>query len=98
MITACITLHGRSAKRMEILQTLKGMKDQLDEKTQCRQAKIYQNIDDENGFFLVEAWPSEDDLDEYLTSELFKVLLGINPILKETLEVKVFGFLRMVGL
>jgi len=98
VITACITLHGRSAKKMEILQTLKGIKDQLDKKTQCRQAKIYQDIDDENRFFLVEYWPSEDDLDEHLSSGLFKVLLGLNPILEEPLDVKLFGCLRVVGL
>ena len=98
VITACITLHGRSAKKMEILQTLKGIKDQLDEKTQCKQANIYQDIDDENCFFLVEDWHCEDDFDEHLSSGLFKVSLGINPILEEPLEVKVFGFLRMVGL
>ncbi len=97
MITACITLHGRSAKRMEILQTIKGIKDQLDEKTRCRQVKICQDIDDENTIFLVEDWPSEHDLDEYLSSRLFKVFLGLNPILEEPLEMKVFAFLREVG-
>jgi quinol monooxygenase YgiN len=90
VITACITLHGRSEKRMEILQTIKGIKEQLDKKTRCRQVKIYQDIDDENTFFLVEDWLSEHDLDEYLSSGLFKVLLGLNPILEEPLEVKVF--------
>ena len=94
MITACITLHGRSEKRMEILQTIKGIKEQLDNKTRCRQVKICQDIDDENTFFIVEDWPNEDDLDKYLSSLLFKVLLGINPILEEPLEVKVFTYLR----
>ncbi len=97
MITACITIRGRSEKRMEILQTIKEIKDQLDKKTRCMQIKIYQDIDDENTFFLVEDWPSEHDLDEYLSSRLFKVLLGINPILEEPLEVKVFTFLRALS-
>ena len=98
MVTACITIHGRSVKRIEILQTIQGIKEQLDKKTRCRQVKIYQDIDDENIFFIVEDWVSEDDLDEYLSSRLFKVLLGINPILEESLEVKVFAFLRKPGL
>ncbi len=98
MITACITIRGRSEKRMEILQTIKEIKDQLDKKTRCMQIKTYQDIDDENTFFLVEDWPSEHDLDEYLSSRLFKVLLGLNSILEEPLEVKVFAFLRKPGL
>ncbi|HHB75003.1 MAG TPA: hypothetical protein ENK84_00460 [Desulfobulbus sp.] len=96
MITACITLHGGSAKRMEILQTLKGIKDQLDKKTGCRQARIYQDADDESKFFFVEDWPGEKDLDEYFSSGLFKVLLGLNSILEESLEVRVFGFFARV--
>ncbi len=83
---------------MEILQTIKGIKEQLDKKAQCRQVKIYQDIEDENIFFIVEDWVSEDDLDEYLSSRLFKVLLGLNSILEEPLEVKVFAFLRKPGL
>ena len=98
VITACITLHGRSEKKMEILQTIKEIKEQLDKKTRCRQVKIYQDIDDENTLFLVEDWLNEDELDDYLSSRLFKVLLGINSILEEPLEVKVFAFLREAGL
>ena len=57
-----------------------------------------ESIDDENTLFLVEDWPTEHDLDEYLSSRLFKVLLGINPILKDPLEMKMFTFLRAPSL
>jgi len=90
MITASITIRGRSKKRIEILQTIKGIKDQLGRNTRCKQVKIYQDIDDENTFVVVEDWPTEHDLDEYLSSRLFKVLLGITPFLKDQLEIKLF--------
>lgn len=90
MITATITLHGQPEKQTEILQTIKGIKEQLDKETRCRQVKIYQDIDDVNTFFLVENWLTEHDLDEYLSSRSFKVLLGVKPILKDSLAIKVF--------
>ena len=88
MITASIIIHGRPEKRTEILQTIKGIKDQLGRDTRCRQVKVYQDIDDENTFFFVENWLNEHDLDDYLSSRLFNVLLGLTPILKEPLEIK----------
>jgi len=88
MITASITIHGQHEKRIEILQTMKGLKDQLARDTRCKQVDIYQDIDDKNTFFLVEEWLTGHDLDDYLSSRLFKILLGIAPILKEPLEIK----------
>ena len=88
MITASITIHGQPGKRTEILQTIKGIRDQLGRDTRCRQVKVYQDIDDENTFFFVENWLTERDLDDYLTSRLFRVLLGVTPILKEPVEIQ----------
>jgi quinol monooxygenase YgiN len=90
MITATIKLHGRPEKRTEIIQTIKALVNQLYKGTNCRQVKLYQELDDEDTFFLVEDWPTEHDLDEYLSSRLFKVLLGVHPILEYPLEIKMF--------
>ena len=90
MITATIKLHGRPEKRREILLTIKGLVNQLNKGTNCNQVKLYQEIDDEDTFFLVEDWANGHDLDEYLTSQLFKVLLGVQPILEDPLEIKLF--------
>ena len=88
MITASITLQGQPEKRMEILQTIKGIRDELSKDTRCKQVNVYQDLDDENTFFFVENWSTEQDLDTYLSSRLFKVLLGLTPILKEPLKIK----------
>ena len=97
MITASITIHGRSEKRTEIIQTIKGIMDQLSKNKKCRQVKTYQDIDDENTLFFVEDWQSVYDLDEYFSSRLFKVMLGINPLLKDRLEIKLFTELRNIA-
>ena len=75
MITITIKLHSRPEKRNEIIQTIKELADQIGKNTKCKKIKIYQDIDDKNTFFLVEDWPTKNDLGEYLSSQLFKVLL-----------------------
>ena len=52
------------------------------------QVNSYRDIEDENTFILVKDWSSMDDLDEYLSSRLFKVLLGVHPLLEYPLEMK----------
>jgi quinol monooxygenase YgiN len=94
MITATIKLHGRPKKRTEIIQTIKELINQLSKDTKCREVKIYQEIDDIDTFFLVEDWSTGEDLDEYLSSRLFKILLGVRPILEYPLEIKMFNEIK----
>ena len=96
MITASITIHGRPEKRTEVLQTIKGIVNQLNTHTKCRQAKIYRDVDDENTLFFTEDWSNEDDLNDYFCSRLFKVLLGINPLLKDQLEITLFTEMKKI--
>lgn len=91
MITASIALHGQPEKRTEVLQTIRGIKEQLKRDPGCGQARIYQDIDDENSFVFVENWLNEDDLNDYLSSRIFKVLLGAEPILTGPLEIRFFA-------
>ena len=98
MITASVTIHGRPEKRTEILQTIKGIMDKLVKNTRCREVKIYRDVDDGNTLFLTEDWPSEDDLNDYFCSRLFKVLLGINPLLEDQLEITLFTEAKKVVL
>ncbi len=96
MITASITLHGRPEKRTEVLQTIKGIVKELNKNTKCRGARIYKDVDDEDTLFFVEDWSSEDDLNDYFCSRLFKVLLGINPLLKDQLEITLFTEMKKI--
>ena len=90
MINITTKLHSLPEKRNEIILTIKELADQIGKSTKCKQIKIYQDIDDNNTFFLVEDWPTKNDLGEYLSSRLFKVLLGVHPILEYPLEIKLF--------
>ena len=90
MITITFKLHSRPEKRREIILTIKALANQICKGTKCRQVKIYQDTDNENTFLLVKEWSTENDLDEYLSSRLSKVLLGVHPILECPVETKLF--------
>lgn len=84
-----IRMKGRSDKRKEIIQTLTGISDKVRLKQGCLDAKGYQAIDDEDVFYLVEEWKTQQDMNNYLNSKLFAALLGIKPILVEKPEIKI---------
>lgn len=89
MFVSSIKIKGRAEKRIEILQTINGVSEQTRRKRGCLGANSYQDINDENIFYLTEMWQTQEDMDDYLSSKLFAVLLGIKTILVETPEIKI---------
>ncbi len=89
MFISSIKLKGLSNKRKEIIQTLNGISNQVRLKKGCLNAKSYQDIDDEDAFYLVEEWKTQQDMDEYMNSKLFAALLGIKTILAKKPEIKI---------
>jgi quinol monooxygenase YgiN len=82
-------MKGRSDKRKEIVQTLNGISDQIRLKKGCLNAKNYQDIDNEDIFYLVEEWETQQDMDDFMKSHLFAALLGIQTILVEKPEINI---------
>jgi len=91
MFVSSIRMKAQPGKRKEILQTINGIIDQLSLKKGCLDVSSYQDIDDENIFYVVEEWQTEQDLNEYLHSKLFAVLLGIKTILVDRPEIKILS-------
>ena len=52
-------------------------------------ANSYQDINDENTFCLLEMWRTQREMEEYLHSKLYAVLLGVETLLVESPEVKI---------
>ncbi len=51
-------------------------------------SKVYQDVDDENIFFLVEEWQKQRLLDDHMKSSLLGALLGIKGLLIKEPEIK----------
>lgn len=68
---------------------MNGILAQVRRKKGCIEAATYQDVNNKNVFYLVEEWESRHDMDEYLHSNLFAVLLGAKTILSEMPEIKI---------
>jgi len=88
MITTTIQINGRSGKQKEIAQTIKGLTEQVTDYTGCLRAELYQDLDDQNIFYLIEEWSSREALERYKASRLMAVLLGLETLLTESLLIR----------
>lgn len=87
MILTSIKIHGLKSKRKEIIQTVKGIAEQVSGFQGCLRAEIYQDIENDDILYLMEEWESSQDLDKYRKSKSLAVLLGLESLLVETPEI-----------
>ena len=88
MIVVTFKFHGKPGKQVEINQSLKGLAAKVKKLDGCKDTKIYQDVDDENIFFLVEEWQKQRLLDDHMKSSLFGALLGIKGLMIKEPEIK----------
>lgn len=91
MYVSSISMKGRAEKRKEIVQTICGLCRQVKDVEGCLSSTVYQDISDENSFYIVKEWGNQKALDRYLSSRLFAVLLGIESILAEKPKVRILA-------
>lgn len=89
MIIVRIKIKALPEKRKEILQTLLSMTGAIRQEKGCRGYKIFQDIEDENTFCLVEEWENREDLEGHLRSNGFGVLLGTRVLLEEHQDIQI---------
>ena len=77
MVVVTFKLHGNPGKQLEISQSVKGIAAKVKKLDGCIDTKVYQDVDDENIYFLVEEWENQLKLDDYMKTSLFSALLGI---------------------
>ena len=88
MILAILEMTALPAKRKEFLQTVQAMIQKIRKEKGCIKCYACQDIEDENTFRLLEEWETQQNLDHYLRSDLFTVLLGAKNLMSEPLEIK----------
>jgi quinol monooxygenase YgiN len=75
-----------SEKRMELSQTIALLSGSTRMEKGCQRCDFCQSIEDENRFFLLEEWDTEENLMANLKSEHFKVLRGAMNLLEDPYE------------
>jgi len=86
--TVTIFLKVASQKRDEFLQTIEALLIDLKKEKGFRKSSIYQDVANLNAFHLVEEWETNDDLERYLRSEPFRILIGTLKVLCQESEIR----------
>ena len=97
MIIAKIIMNALPEKRKEVFQTLLSMIEVLRQEKGCRSCQIFQDIEDENVFSVVQKWEAREDLENHMRSDLFSVLFGTNILLKEQQDIQIHTVLHTEG-
>ena len=83
MIVVRITMQVLPEKQKELVQTILSMIVSMEKAVGCLSYSLFCNMEDKNLLNLLEEWQTREDLDHYLRSDMFGVLLGTKSSLTE---------------
>jgi quinol monooxygenase YgiN len=89
MVIVIIKLNARPEKCLELKQSLLAMIEPTRKEKGCLSHNIFQDIKNDNDFSLFQVWHTRADLDDYLRSDLFTVLIGTRYLLIQPSEISV---------
>jgi quinol monooxygenase YgiN len=89
MIIVRITMNALLEKRTEVMQTLLSMIQPTENERGCLSFHAFRDIEDKNGFDLITEWATREDLDHYIRSDRFSVLLGTKSLLCEPPQIQI---------
>ena len=89
MIIMRITMKVLMEKRTEVMQTLLSMIEPVGKEKGRLSYHVFCDMEDNHVFSLIEEWETREDLDRYIRSERFSVLLGTKSLLAKPSEIKI---------
>jgi quinol monooxygenase YgiN len=89
VIIVRITMNALLEKRTEVMQTLLSMIEPTENERGCLSFHALRDIEDQNGFDLIAEWETHEDLDHYIRSDRFSVLLGTKSLLCEPPQIQI---------
>ena len=98
MIVVRIIMKVRPEKHKEVMQTLLSMIEPLGKESGYLSYGIFCDIEDKNVFNLISEWEARQNLDHYIRSDLFSVLLGTKSLLCEPLKFQIFTVSNSEGI
>lgn len=97
MILARIIFTALPEKRKELMQTLLSMIETNGKEKGCISYGIFCDIHKATVFNLIEEWKSREDLNSYIRSERFSILLGTKSLLTKPMEIKIHSVSQTEG-
>jgi len=89
MILALVNVSSSPEKCTEVIQTLSSLTPLFRDEQGCLSCELCQSSDDDTAFTLVQEWRSRQEFDEHLHSRVFRILLGLGPLLKRPVDVSI---------
>jgi quinol monooxygenase YgiN len=89
VIIVRIAMNALPEKQKEVMQTLLSMVASTGKEKGCLSHQVFRDIEDANVFSLIDEWETREDLDHYMGSAKFGVLLGIKSLLCEPLNIQI---------
>ncbi|BBO80881.1 hypothetical protein DSCO28_14470 [Desulfosarcina ovata subsp. sediminis] len=98
MIVFRITMHVLPEKQKELVQTFLSMIEPMEKETGCLSYALFCDMADQNRLDLFEEWQTRKDLDQYLRSDMFGVLLGTKSLLSEPHAIHIYTIHQSEGM
>jgi len=76
MITMMIKIKLMPGKKKEFLDTMQSLQNEKKNLKGISGTKVYEDVEDADGFNLVDDWETDEDLERYRSGENFRVFLG----------------------
>jgi quinol monooxygenase YgiN len=87
MVIVIIKMKALPEKCLELKQTLLALIEPTRKEKNCLSHNVFQDLENDNGFSLIQVWQSREDLDDHLRSDRFTVLMGTRSLLSRPLEI-----------
>ena len=81
MIGLELSLSSDDAHRLELLQTLRNLREEVISEGSSHECRVYEDLSGPNHFLWLQWWQSQRELQDYLRSVGFRTLLGAIKVL-----------------
>jgi quinol monooxygenase YgiN len=89
MPVVIIKMTALPEKCLELKQTILALIEPTRKEKGCLRCDVFEDIENENSFCLVEYWESRKDLDDHQRSDRFAVLMGTRSLLSTEPEIMI---------
>ncbi|SPP99995.1 putative Antibiotic biosynthesis monooxygenase [Candidatus Sulfobium mesophilum] len=87
-ILVTLNMIVRPERRSDLLGAMRGILEPSRVERGCLSYRLYQEVQDENAFVLLEEWKTQKDLESHIRTDNQRQLLAIMDLLSEQYEVK----------
>ena len=98
MILATLKMVVRSERRRDLLETMRGMLEPARVERGCLSYRLYEDVENNNAFVLVEEWKTQQDLESHIRTDNQRQLLALMDLLSEQPELRFNTVSHMAGM